>query len=427
MNLDIRQDLLAKSLQRGASASLSETAQGDTSNLSNLIKSVKITAEKDKLIFESATSLMGVKYTVPVSDDPKCGIVVKEPGSVLILAKELTGWVDKQQNCAIRMELKKLDSPEILSPATDGNEGDNTKNVIRKIGNVVIKSTDKSKTGSKWSIDCYDPEQASLVDFSQKGNVLFDIPADQLQDGIKSIAFAAQPKHYEHLYDSVMIESYKSDLYMTTCDMTRCAVYKLNKSTNVSPSLADGTCRVLIPCDFLSSFVRMVEDNHNIEFSYDSDKNKVFVTQNGLECRVTIADKSLFTKFPPIKMLIDKGYTKLCVIEKDILQSRLMTVAMVNKSTALFKFKENMVQIKAISETGVAPSVSYAPASDLSVEIKSVLAVPHIMDVMKVVKDTGITFHVPDNKKSFKVTSELDPNFSYFAMTVENSKYDLND
>lgn len=426
MNVDIRQDILAKSLQRGASAALSDTAQGDTSNLANLIKSVKITASKDKLVFESATSLTGVKYTIPVLDDPKCGVVVKEEGAVLILAKELSGWVDKQQNCAIRIELKKLDAPEILSSATDG-DGDQPKNSIRKIGNVVIKSTDKSKTGNKWAIDCYDPEQASLVDFTQKGNVLFEIPSEQLQDAIKSIAFSAQPKHYEHIYDSVMLEALNNALYMSTCDMTRCAVYKADKASNVSAGILDGSVRVLVPCEFISSFSKLAEENQSVEVCYDSDKNKVFVTQGGFECRVTIADKALFAKFPPVKVLVNKNFAKLCAIDKDTLQSRLMTVAMVNKSTALFKFKDNMVQIKAISETGVAPSVSYAPATDLNSEVSAVLAISHIMDVMKVVKDPSLTLYIPDNKKSFKVVSDVDPNFSYYAMTVENSKYDVSD
>ena len=421
MKVIIAQSVLKEALEKGASASLSEVAQGDTSNLSQLVQSVKITAEKDKLVFESATSLFGVKYTLPFSPNDK-DIVVKETGVIFLWAKQLYGWVEKQNGLRIMLNLKKLDSPETIK-TVDDDSAEAARFNIRKIGTVEITSKDNKKTGSDWKLDCFDPEQASLVNFDSKGNKMFNVSPDQLSLAVKSISMASSPKDHEHIYDSIMFEGYKNELYSSTSDKTRCAIYKMSQCTEVASNLLDGTFRILIPCDFVSTVSKLCSSEKTLEFYYDDNKNKVFVVQPNFECRVTIPDKSQFTKFPAISLLLAKTYDNLCSVRKDALTSRLQTVSMVNKSTVLFKFENDTVIIKAISDSGVAPSTSSASVDGLKKQLRVVLSVTHLMDVMKTVKDEDITFLSPDNGKSVKITSVLDPNFLYYIMTIDVPKY----
>lgn len=431
MKFTIHQKTLSRALECGAVASLSNEAQSDTSNLSLLFKAVKITADATNLTVESATNLMAVKYTIPVSMENK--IEVKEPGTIMIPAKEFMQWVDKQGSSVICVVLSVLDNPEFISVVDD--EKESYKNAIKKIGTVKFVSKDESKTGNKWALDCYDPSQSTIVDFTQKPELLFEVPSSQVIEAIKYTAFASMKNHYEHVYDSILFEAYEKNLHIAACDTARCSVYKMDKVENASQNLIDGKVRVLIPCTFINIISKLSNVNTKMSFYYDEAKNRIFVSQNGLEFRVATADKDLAKKFPPISMLLKKIYVPLCSVQKQLLQSRLATASMVNKSTAMFTFNQsgNSLTIKTISESGLNPSICIAPTQNLTGNRKVVWAVEHIVDAIRVIKDETLNINMPkDNDKgqdngSVKVVSTADPNFSYYSMSVNNSRYDLNE
>jgi len=433
MKFTIHQKTLSRALECGAVASLSEEAQSDTSNLALLMKAIKITVDATNLTVESATNLMAVKYTIPVNTDNK--IEVKEPGTIMVPAKEFVQWVDKQGSSVICVVLSQLDNPEFI---TVGDDKESSKHAIKKIGTVKFVSKDESKTGNKWALDCYDPSQSVIVDF-KKPEVLFEAPASQVIEAIKYTAFASMPKHYEHVYDSMLFETFDKNLYIAACDTARCSVYKMDKVEKVNQNLVDGKIRVLIPCTFINTISKLIDVKSKMIFYYDEVKNRVFVSQTesqiGLEFRIATADKDLSKKFPPISMLLKKSYVPLCNVQKQLLHSRLATASMVNKSTAMFTFNKlgNSLTIKTISESGLNPSICVAPANDLTGSRKVVWAVQHVTDAIKVVKDETLSILMPkDNDKgqdngSFKVVSTVDSNFSYYSMSVNNSKYDLNE
>ena len=422
MKISIHQKVLSHALECGAVAAMSDEAQGDTSNLSLLVKSVKITVDSNFTV-ESATNLMAVKYVVPITGD--CGIDVKEQGQIMIPAKEFMNWINKQGEAKIGIVLTKLDAPEDIK-TSDEADG---KNAIKKIGTVKFASKDSSQTGNRWSLDCYDPTQAPNVNFTQKPATLFEANTEQVVEGIKYVSIASQPKHYEHVFDSVLFETHEKNLYMATTDTTRCAIFKLDKdvttSGDMSEDLKSNKTRLLVPCNFLGTISKLFEKNGKMTFSYDKATNRLFISQPNFEFRVAIADADLSKKFPLVGLLLNKSYSFLCSINKEILVSRIATTSMVNKNTALFRFKkaDNNLTIKAISECGMAPSISISPTNNLSDDKRVVWAVNHLSDAMKVVKDNEIVINMPSDNNSFKVTSVEVPNFTYYAMAVNNPKY----
>ena len=425
MKISVDQKVLLDALERGAVAALSKESQGDVSNLSMLLRSVKITVDNNFTV-ESSSSLLAVKYTIPIVDG--CGIEVKEHGQIMIPAKEFMTWVEKQPKAKIGIILAKLDAPEEIK-VRDNNDVQKT---IKKIGTVKFASKDSSKTGNRWALDCYDALQAPTVDFSAKPDTLFEVSVEQVLNGIKHISIASLDRHHEHIFDSFMFEVSQGFLHMVATDATRCASYKLDKDVVLSDSMMESNgankVRLLIPEKILSLTSSLFDKSGKIVFSYDSKskENRLFISQPNFEFRVAVSDPSVSKKFPSVEMLLNKKYKQLCTISKEILLSRVISASMVNKSTILFKFSkvDSTLSIKAISDGGLSPSMSIAPVSDLSEDKAFVWAVTHIVDVVKLVKDENFTFYVPERDNgSFKVVSPNAPNFSYFAMSVTNSKY----
>ena len=164
MKITIDQKALICALERGAMSALSDEAQRDTSSFHRLIQSVKITATKDELLFESGASQLATKWAIDLAEES--GIEVKEEGIVLVPAKELFGWASKQFKSKIALTLVKLKVPEIIKTGdADTDYGSGQSISVKKIGTLKIVSRDESKTGNKWNLDCYDPEQMNSVDF----------------------------------------------------------------------------------------------------------------------------------------------------------------------------------------------------------------------------------------------------------------------
>jgi DNA polymerase III sliding clamp (beta) subunit (PCNA family) len=434
MKAVIDQKVLTHLLERGALAALSDEAQGDTTAFQKLIKSVRITVDANKVVVESATSLVASRYEMAITKDS--GIEVKEDGIALVPALELSNWVSKQKRAKIALSYSALANPEIINVADDQAEFSNSKSTVRKIANLRLVSKDDSKTGSKWQIECYDPDPLPAIDFSKKPSACLSVPSGQLNEGLSNVMFSSQKKDYQHIFDSIALESYQGNVYMAASDMHRCSIYKLDKATHVDKAFFTETKsdskgnkfgqKVLVPCSFLKMFVTNSDGSGIVNFHYDKEKSKVYVSESGWDVRLATVDGKMFDKFPTIHMLMSKGFSRLGHVPKVILSSRLTSASLVNKQTVLFDFHSDSVIIHAISEGDYSPNASNAPVRQLAKDIKVILGVQHVMDVIKVIKDDDISMLVPEdmNMNSIKVVSQEDPNLSYFAMTVKNPKYD---
>jgi len=436
MKLAIDQKVLISALERGAMAALSDEAQGDTSSFHKLIQSVKITAGKDEFTIESGTSLLATKWSIKSTKEN--GIEVKEEGIALVPAKEIYGWASKQTKSKIALTLTKLKVPEIIKDgdgSTDYGSGQSLS--VKKIGTLKLVSRDDSKTGNKWNLDCYDPDQMKSVDFSQAPDKVVQIPTIQLTEALKNVAFSSQPKDYEHVFDSIVIERYKGKVYMAASDCHRCSIYYLDQATEVDEKFFtetktdNGTTeygqKVLIPSVFLRGVSKIAEGSE-VLVSYDKSKSKVYLSVGDWNIRMATVDPKMFDKFPTVAMLMSKTYKNLGSIPKGILTNRLVSASLVNKEMVLFDFnkdddKGDSVIIHAISESGKAPNISNAPVNKLVKDIKAVWGVKHIMEVAKIIKDDDVSFMVPDDLRSVKVVSEEDPNLEYYSMVIDNVKY----
>jgi len=420
MKLTIKQDVLMGALKIGAVPAISDTAQLDTSNLSLIIQSVKITVGK-KFIVESNTNLMAVKYSIDAT--PENGIDVKKEGSALIPAKEFLDWVKIQGNeSTIGMDLNILSTPEIINPMDDlGVSNDNNRFSIKKIGSMRFASKDTTKTSGKWELDCYDPEQVKSVNFSKKGNKHFDIKAEDLVKSINKVLFVSLDKDVDHVLDHISIQTYNDQLYLATTDTKRCAIFKV-------PIMGDivNTDSLLIPAKLLESVSKISIKENTLGIYYNNELGRIFIQQPNIDIRIASGEKDNIAKFPGIEMLFQKPYKELSNISKNAFNKILISASLVNNLVALFTFnkEKNIIDIKAISEEGrYKPSVSKAEAKTINEDVKGIWGVSHLTEVLKHIKGNTVLLHIPDNKKSIKITEPEDDNFQYFALSIPSSVY----
>ena len=423
MNVNIRQDVLLTALEKGAAASISEEAGSDIDNVSRLMQSVHLTFKK-KMLVESNTEMLASKYFIAVKKEN--GIEVGEDGSVLVPAKEMIRWVRAQGvDSTIKMTFSELANPQSVD-LIDGVSEDGGID-IKKIGSLkLVSKNSENKTNSKWELDCYDSQDHKPVNFNgyKESEKLFDINVKQLKEILSKISIASLKKDYQHVLDSVAIQVYKNHLYFASTDGKRCALYKIKKDEIVD---LQSNRAMLIPFSLLNQTIAISDEDNILSFYYDEKIDKVFIAQSDLETRLTVPEKDSVSQFPNIKTLLDKEYTLLTKIKRASLSNVLITSSIVNESSALFSFdKDNkLLTVTAKSEDGkLKPTTTKAKTDDVSVDLKTVWGVRHLLDVTTKLQSKEIHLFIPDNKNSVKVVDENDKNFSYFAMKIQNSKYE---
>lgn len=424
MKAVIQQETFENLLKRGTMSALAEEAQGDSTNLSPLIKSVKITIDANNLTIESATNLTSIRVSIPSTKEN--GIEVKEEGVAVVAAKELVDWVSKQTSSKIGLSVTKLAVPETVEVEGADMEA-MSKDAVRKTADLKISSKDNTSTGSKWSLDSYDPDQLpKSIKASGKKKELFTVSPKKIADAVGGIIFSSQSKDYQHIFDSLVFQKVGKDIYIGASDQKRCAVYKLtDQLVKIGEYFEEDGSKILIPASNLQDVIKNSDEAKDLTFSYDEERHALFVEQENMIARLAIPEKNIYTKFPSLSNLIKKPYDELGIMPKATLARCLLTVAMVNKESALFVFnvaKSELIAYAA-SDSGKSPIKSTCPVEKLTKDGKYIWSVQHVMDMMKATKDSNITFMIPSDANSFKVVSSSDPNVQFYGMNIDNAKY----
>jgi DNA polymerase III sliding clamp (beta) subunit (PCNA family) len=423
--MGIRQSVLMDALTKGSVAAISKDAQIDTSNLALLIQSTKIIADEKTFTVESNTDRMSVKYSIPVTEEG--GVIVKEAGSLLVPASELIKWVKAQgSDSTINISLNKLATPEIINTLDDIDVSDSAdKFMIKKIGSAILISKDDKKVSSKWKLDCYDPDQVKPVVFSSKTPKSFNMGGEYLEIALANVLVATLDKDYEHVLDSISIQTHEKSLYFAATDTKRCALYRIPPE---GVSDIESETPMLIQAALLDIISKIIDKEIPLTFAYDEETRKVFITQKNLKIRLASTDKNVIDKFPNIKMLLEKEYKSLTSISRGSLMKVLITASLVNSDSALFSFskEKETLTVKTISEDNkYDPNISNCIAPKVAKDVNAVWGVTWLMDGLKIIKDDEINICIPDNFKSVKFIGNDGKSLMYFSMSIDNPKYAL--
>ena len=413
MKVNLPQSVLSMLLSRGAVAALSPEAENDVTHLAKVVQSVRITVD-DNFTIESATPLLAVKAFVPIT--PESEIVVKEKGSVLVAAHDLCGWVDKQNDCRITLS---------LAATTPDPAADSSKDIDRKIGSLNLTSKDEYKSGTKWSMEAFDP--AGLLKTKTGNNIvpLFNITIPNLYTALTNTKFSCNEKDDARMYNCVSFQNADGNPYFVCTDTCRCAWYKMNDLiTNASDFVKNGDSRMLIPAKTFSDVVEVIRDSKDIVATYDIDRDGLLLSTDGFLARIALPDKAMFANFPSIVSLLQKKFEDMGKVKRLRFMNRLSTLAMISKMSCLFNFKAGFVTAY------ISPDCPGKSAATCTCESESVQhdghyvwSIEHVMDILKAVEDETVTIKVDAGSKTFMVTSDKDKNVAFFGMHIDSPKY----
>jgi len=419
MKFKVKQSVLVNAIEKGGLAALSETILADLGNVTLLTRSLKITIDKH-LTISSFSDILSTEYTIEVKKEN--GIVSEKEGSILVPAKELLDWVKSQESdSAIEMELSLFDAIKNISGVKTSGDSENAL-LVKQIGTVKLLAKEKSGSGSKWELDAYDSAQVTKIDYPSAQSVkLFEISTEKLLVAIESTSFASMPTHHEHVMDSISIQEYKGDMYFAATDTKRCSLYK---GEDVTSSGANKP--VLAPIKILTPACKILPKDSKIDVHYDEAACKFYLIQNEVKIRMTCPEKTAISKFPNILLLLQKEYLSEIAVSKSILNKRLSGASVVNKYSALFNFEKDKkkLTIKAISEDGkYKPNVSETMLEDVQVDARAIFGIKHMSDILKVIKAERVILKFPSNLKSLRIEGEGETNHIFFIMAIDNPKY----
>jgi len=418
MKVGIRQKVLLDVLSKGSMAAISKEAQEDTSTLSILIRSIKITAN-DNFTIESNSDLIASKYSVLAKEE--CGVIVKENGSIVIPAKEFIDWVKNQgDDDSITMTLQKSPTPELINTLDGADDDTNAKFSIKKIGTIRLSAKGASKTQTKWEIDCFDSDDKPSINYEEKSNKHFEISSQQFIDAVHTVKFAAIDKDPDHVLDGISMQVHDKELYFATTDMHNCAIYKIGGERNIYSNDP-----IIVSASLLDYISKIINKDENISLSYSPEKEKVYLSQKNINIRLACTEKKNISKFISINIIMNKQYDHLAECSKSLIISMLSNASVVNKRSALFTFsKDNRtLTVKALSEDSkLKPNIRQCEC-DVALDSSIILSVKGLMSGIKVIGDNNIKISVPANLKSVKIVPKDCDNFLYYSMAVVNPIY----
>jgi DNA polymerase III sliding clamp (beta) subunit (PCNA family) len=424
MKITIPQKALLEVLNKGAIAALSEVAQKDVSSHALLIRSAKITATDKEIIVESYNEFLAIKHIIPANKEKN--ITVIEAGCIVVPAKELVNWAKLQgTDTLIGMNYQPLASPEMIIPKKDKDDGTNSDKAqfaVTKIGTIRLssKKNDTSKTLGKWDLDVYDSKDVPSVDFVSVDKN-FEIKGETLIEAVNSVGFARLDNDYDHIFDAISIQIYDNSLYFAATNREHCALYKFpTSSVEIVTKNA-----LLIPATLLEQASSIINKGEKVAFSYDVNKEKIFISQPDLMIRVASTKKQHISKFPNIELLFKRPYHSIAEISVATLSLLLTNASLVNSKSALFAFSKNegILAIKAISDNSkYKPTIKQSNIGNITEDVRSCWGVSHIMSLLKIIKESEVELHIPEAKNSLKIIPKGDGNWIYFIMSIDNQK-----
>lgn len=421
MKIKISQEILVHAIERGAVAALSDEAAQDNSNVSMLIQSLKITAKKEKIVFESTTNVLSSKYELKV--DLNNGVEVQEEGVVLVQAKPLHQWLNTQKKSTIGLRLKSFETSKSINSSEDIEQQDG--NVIQIVGDLLLTSKDENGTGDKWKLDCYDENQVTMTSFEDKKDIHVSIPVSELDKATKLIKISLLPKDWNHIYDSFVLEKIDGKVVLASTDCARCSVYELETADLIDDSFFDKS-RVFVNGNHLLSILKLASSTETANIFFDSKENKCYVQLSNLFFRISSPDKDQREKFPKLETLLKTKYIDVGSMDKNPLQKRISAASIVNSDSIQFVFEggKDKAKVNSISETGKAPTSGLTSVENCSKDLKAVFSVKHLNEFIKTIGGDNLSLKVMENGGNvFVFCDDSVPNSRMYTMKKDSSIY----
>jgi DNA polymerase-3 subunit beta len=236
----------------------------------------------------------------------------------------------------------------------------------------------------------------------------FEIKSTVIQEGIRSVYFAAAVSEIKPEISSIYLYSEEGVLYIVATDSFRLAEKKL--SIKHLPDIS----KILIPYKNIADLLRALEVcGDTVTISYT--RNQIAFRGNGVYFTSRLIDGG----FPPYQLIIPKEETtKVVVIKQDLINTlRLSTIFADKFFQVVFTVNPSERQIVIASKNSdVGSSRSVVDSVIQGEQIEVICNLKYFLDVFQALSGDSISLSFSKSTKPIIIKSVNDASFLYLLM-----------
>lgn len=359
---------------------------------------IECNVEKLKNAVTLADRMTGKNLTLPVLHS----ILITASGKTLkIRSTNLSVGIEIEIPATVTTEGMVAVKGDVVANVCGNISGSNTVTLVVENDNLVISSL-KAKT----VIKCLPHDEFPSLPVVEGDG--FDIKSEVLQDGMRSVYFAAAVSDIKPEIASIFLYSEHEMLYFVATDSFRLA----EKKTKIK-GISD-ISKILIPYKSVADILRVLEvAGDTIRVAYT--RNQIAVSGNGIYFTSRLIDGG----FPQYQLIIPKEEeTKIVVIKQDLINTlRLSTVFADKFFQVVFTVDAQTKHITVSSKnTDVGSSLATIDAVIEGAPIEVVFNLKYFLDVFQAIPGDSISLSFTKPNKPILVRSVSDTSFFYLLM-----------
>ncbi len=236
----------------------------------------------------------------------------------------------------------------------------------------------------------------------------FEIKKNLLEEGIRSVYFAAATTDIKPEIASVYLYGEEGVLYVVATDSFRLAEKKI-----VNKHIPD-ISKILIPYRNINDMLRALEvSGETVRVSYN--RNQISISGNGIYFTSRLIDGG----FPPYQLIIPKEETtKVVVMKQDLINTLKLSTIFADKFfQVVLSVSPSTKQLTISSKNSdVGSSLSVLDSVIEGQEIEVVCNLKYILDVFQALSGDSVSLSFTQPNKPIVIKSVHDTSFLYLLM-----------
>lgn len=401
---------LSKAVEVASPAALTKKAQdNDRKQIKPTDSCIKISANKDNVMFESSSPTVSVRHTLPIEE----GIVIEQEGSICSDAKGYLKLMDT---------LKSDYSIQITSEENKKDDKESSSWIVQPNGRITTLAIQDNIEKRKGFNNTYPVAEFTAVDYNHN-KVLFSITTKALKASVGKVIFVTDPNDSSHIYDNIAIFVLDNKIYFAGTDGKRCAIYAADEMDAI---IELDNQKILINAELLQKACKSF-GNAIIEVIDCEDQEHIMLSSGNTKVRLRMASEKIKQPFPNISGLLKLDFPTTIVANKAELLNGIEFLRQYNsaKSTYYFKNGKSEIKIEATNRENEAV-IAIVECEKISTRIVHPVAMSNsfVMDYLKKIKGGKVKISITSDEKRIKMVSANDNSFIYLMqrMTLPQAK-----
>ena len=407
MKMTIPLKKLLESVEKSSIGALTKESQDeDRKKIRPTDACLKISTNKNSVVFESSSQEASVFYSIPVGED----MVVELDGSFCVEASQylkMLKTIPKDYLIHVSYEEDKNYGKDMLSKMVQPNG---------KLITTAISDKSKKRKGSN---DTYPVSEFTKVDYNHN-NVLFSMNSKVLAQCIDKVLFARELNDLSGVFDKVSIFISNKKLFFACTDGKRCAIYSVAESE--AKVMVDEQ-KILVNGELLKAVCESFEKDEEVKIINSEDKEHIILSSDKIKVRLSTASEEVKQSFPNFLNLMGLSLPIAIDVVKSDLLSAVDFLSVYNAEKSIFHVEKGKNEIKIdVARGGADPETVIVECNEIKDSLQNPIALSNSFtkDGCKKISGDKIKISFSKDEKKVKIESPNDAGFVYFmqCMTV---------